>query len=319
MSLLVLGGTGTLGRQIVKRALDEGFQVVCLVRDFRRSSFLKEWGAKLVYGDFKSPETIPLALLGVTAIIDASTARPFDLYNTSQIDLHGKNVLIQAAKKALIKRYIFFSILKLDKQIKVPLVNFKLNIEDKLANSGLKYTIFRLPGFFQGIIGQYALPLLEQKIIWTTEEKTAIPYIDTQDVAKLTIKSLSINEVETTTLPLVGQDAWNSIQIIELCEKLSGRRSKVAYIPIAILNFACQFTNFFQWTWNISDRLAFTQFLCVSDRSNTVTDDLLPVMNVKRKDLNRLDMYLQEYFTKVMKRLKELNYDAKEKTNDQLF
>nr|YP_009510425.1 hypothetical protein [Gracilaria caudata]AXI96098.1 hypothetical protein [Gracilaria caudata] len=310
MSLLVLGATGTLGRQIVRRALDEGFQVKCFVRSFRKAAFLKEWGAELVYGDLKLPETIPPTLLGITAIIDASTARTSDLYNAAKIDLYGKYILIEAAKKAYIKRYIFFSILNANKYSEIPLIKMKIIIEDYLINSGIDYTIFNLAGFFQGLIAQYALPILDNQTVWIADDVKSVAYMDTQDIAKLTIRSLSIAKTKNKILPLVGCKSWNSMEIVELCEKLSGQRSRISRIPVFILTLLRRLTYFFQWSWNISDRLAFTAVLASSDSFNTSMSEVYGLLQTNEKDTETLEDYFKEYFSKVMKKLKEINYQS---------
>ena len=314
MSLLVLGGTGTLGRQIVKQALDEGYQVKCLVRNLRRGAFLKDWGADLVYGDLSIPSTIPLALKGVSIVIDAATVRPTDSYTSETIDWRGKLALIEAAKLAKVKRFIFFSVLNASQNSTIPLLELKTRVEQKLKESNLNYTIFQCSGFFQGIINQFAIPILEQQTVWLMGNSSPVAYLDTQDAAKTVIKSLDENSSLNKTFALIGDKFWTSEEIIEICKRLSGKEAKVSYIPFIFLGFLGQFFRFFEFTWNIADRLQFAELnsAVVNPRSVEAT--------IPWQETNlTLEQYLQEYFGKILKKLKETNYQQSQKVNDISF
>ena len=119
-SMLVVGSTGTLGRQIVKKALDEGYDVRCTVRPRQTpADFLRDWGATtvqvgvrhwqlpfscsklsllvaLVQVDLNDPTSIPAALVGVHTVVDCATARPEE--SAQKIDWAGKVALIQCAQ-----------------------------------------------------------------------------------------------------------------------------------------------------------------------------------------------------------------------------
>jgi uncharacterized protein YbjT (DUF2867 family) len=204
MSLLIIGGTGTLGRQIVLQALTKGYQVRCLVRNFRKAAFLKEWGVELVYGDLTKPETIPPYLKGITAIIDASTSRTDELDSLKTVDWEGKLYLIEAAKAANIQRFIFFSAQNVEQFTNIPLMKLKYNIEQKLKESTIPYTIFRLTGFYQGLIEQYAIPILENLPIWVTNENMYVSYMDTQDIAKFCLRALQLPKTKNQIFFLSG-------------------------------------------------------------------------------------------------------------------
>jgi uncharacterized protein YbjT (DUF2867 family) len=307
MSLLIIGGTGTLGRQIVLQALTKGYKVRCLVRNFRKASFLKEWGVELVYGDLTRPETIPPCLRGITAIIDASTSRPNELDSLKKVDWDGKLCLIEAAKAANIQRFIFFSAQNVEQFENIPLMKLKYGIEQKLEESNIPYTIFRLTGFYQGLIEQYAIPILENS------ENTYISYMDTQDIAKFCLRALQIPQTANQTFFLSGLKGWVSSEIISLCEQLAGQTAKVQRIPLILLKLISSLFGFFEWGQNISDRLAFVEILNTENNFSKSTFDLYKLFKIDSEEIIQLDDYFLEYFIRLLKRLRDINFEDVQK------
>ncbi len=309
MNLLVVGATGTLGRQVVRRAIDEGHQVRCLVRNARKATFLKEWGAQIVQGDLCAPETLPRVLEGITAVIDAATSRPTDSLTIKQVDWDGKVSLIQAAVKAGVERFVFFSILGAENFPNVPLMEIKRCTEVFLAESGLNYTILKPCGFLQGLIGQYAIPVLDNQAVWITGDSSPIAYMDTQDVAKFAVRALEIPETQNKTFPVVGTRAWGGYEIIRLCERLSGKDAKIARLPLGFLRGVRRVVRFFQWGWNVADRLSFTEVLATGKALDAPMDEVYEVFGLDPKETTTLESYLQEYFGRIMKKLKEIDFE----------
>ena len=313
MSLLVIGGTGTLGRQVVLQALTKGYQVRCMVRNFRRANFLKEWGAELVYGDLSIPETIPPCFQGITAVIDASTSRPSDLDALKKVDWDGKNILLESAKAANIKRFIFCSTQNSEQFDNIPLMEMKQGIEVKLKESEIPYTIFRLSGFYQGLIEQYAIPILENLPIWVTDENTSVAYMDTQDIAKFCLRSLQLPETENKTYMLGGPKGWVSSEIISLCEQLAGQTAKVNQVPVFVLKLMSNIFGFFEWGQNISDRLAFAEILNIESNFSKSTFEIYKTFKVDSNEVIQLDDYFLEYFIRLLKRLRDINFEDVQK------
>lgn len=320
MTILVIGGTGTLGRQIVRQVIDAGYITRCLVRNIRKADFLRDWGSDLVYGDLKIPETIPNALNGITIIIDAATLRAEDeIAKLSEVDLIGKIALIKAARVANIDKFIFFSITKNEKFKLIPLLKLKNKVEKILQYSKIPYKIYQLSGFYQGIINQYAIPILEQQTIYTTKDSQENAYIDTQDIAKICVKLL-ISDSKSRTGDIIecnGPKIWTANTIIKLCEEIPGQIAKISYTPKIFLTIVKKIISFAKWGWDIEDRLSFVELLSSDTKYNSKYKSDLELDTNKiiyREDLVFLENYLQEYFETMLKKLKDLNYDRAKAT-----
>lgn len=310
-SILVVGATGTLGRQIVRRALDEGYDVRCLVRPRPYpADFLRDWGATVVNADLTKPETIPATLVGVHTVIDCATGRPEEPIKT--VDWEGKVALIQCAKAMGVQKFLFFSIHNCDKHPEVPLMEIKYCTEKFIKDLGLNHIIIRLCGFMQGLIGQYAVPILEEKSVWGTDAPTRIAYMDTQDIARLTFIALRNEKLNGKLLTFAGPRAWTTQEVITLCERLAGQDANVTTVPVSVLRLTRQVTKLFEWTSDVADRLAFSEVLSSDTVFSAPMSETYNLLGVDAKAVVTLEKYLQDYFTNILKKLKDMKAQSKQ-------
>ena len=192
-------------------------------------------------------------------------------------------------------------------------MKLKSGIETKLKESDIPYTIFRLTGFYQGLIEQYAIPILENLPIWVTNENTSVSYMDTQDIAKFCLRSLQLPQTANQTFFLGGLKGWVSSEIINLCEQLAGQSAKVQRVPLIVLTLVSRFFGFFEWGQNISDRLAFAEILNVENNFSKSTFDLYKMFKIDPSEIIQLDDYFLEYFIRLLKRLRDINFEDVQK------
>tara|TARA_B100000900_G_scaffold385946_1_gene375983 strand:- start:1271 stop:2233 length:963 start_codon:yes stop_codon:yes gene_type:complete len=309
MKILLVGATGTLGRQIAKQAVEEGHEVRCIVRNPRKASFLQEWGCELTKGDLLIKDDISYALQDIEAVIDAATSRPDDSKSIYETDWEGKLNLFNECEKKDIKRVIFLSILLTEQFRNVPLMDVKFCTEKLLEKSNFNYTIFKCAAFMQGVIGQFAIPILDSQAVWMSGSPTKIAYINTQDMAKIIVSAIENSNTYKLSLPLVGPKAWNANEIISLCEKYSNKKAKVFRVADFIIKATQSAVSFFEDSLNISERLAFAEVTSSGKELNADMSKTLELLNFQDSNMTSLESYIKEYYEQILKRLKEMEVD----------
>jgi uncharacterized protein YbjT (DUF2867 family) len=318
MKVLVIGGTGTLGRQIARRALDAGHVVRCMVRSPRKAAFLQEWGCELTRGDLLEPDSLDYALEGQEAVIDAATARATDGASAYDIDWAGKQNLFAACRRAGQTRLVFVSLLGAQKHRSVPLMDIKACTEQWLEASDFDYTILRCVAFMQGLISQFAIPVLESQTVWVSGSPTPIAYMNTQDVARFAVAALERPETIRRAFPVVGPKAWTTSEITQLCERYSGREARVFRVPPVLLQLMQAVTGFFEASLNVSERLAFAEVVGGGEPLDAPMEASYAAFGLDPAETTRLEDYLKEYYDTILRRLREMESDLDKEAKKKL-
>ena len=188
-------------------------------------------------------------------------------------------------------------------------MDVKYCTEKLLEKSNFDYTIFKCAAFMQGVISQFAIPVLDSQAVWMSGTPTKIAYMNTQDMAKIIVSSINKPKSYKLSLPLVGPRAWDSDEVISLCEKYSNKKAKIFRVSPFLIKVTQNVISFFQDALNVSERLAFAEVTSSGIALDSDMSKTYEVLNLEKEDITSLENYIKEYYQQILKRLKEMEAD----------
>lgn len=263
--ILVVGATGQLGTSIVRKLRRDGRPVRSLVRKTSNYSHLLENGAEIVLGDLRDRSSLDAACQGVdTVIATANSALPREKADSfKDVDDKGYDNLINAARDARVRQFIFTSALSGPEFDRLPLVSRKRVNEERLRRSGMEYTIFRAAPFMDVSFAMMGsdIPLRGAEAasvarpFWFTAKffgsvknnisdagtigilgdgSTRHSYVCVDDVAEFHVKAIGHRSAINAAFDIGGPEALSQLQVKEIYEKILGKSLKARHTPALV-------------------------------------------------------------------------------------
>ncbi|MDP2308342.1 MAG: SDR family oxidoreductase [Pseudomonadota bacterium] len=205
--ILVTGGTGRLGNQIVRVLRSVGLDVRCLVRKGSEYFWLNDTGASYFFGDLRDPESLSRALRDVRYLIAAAGVRVEKTDNNHKnVTADGNIALFDAAKARKVEHVVFVSCAGAGDPRDVPALTGKKAAEDHLIASGLSHTILR-PGLFAANFADLARRAETNGAIFLPGRADAkISPLHGRDLALMCTAALDLPSVKNQVIEVGGPD-----------------------------------------------------------------------------------------------------------------
>lgn len=153
--ILVAGGTGFVGRGIVRELLRRGKQVSVLTRNAERAESKPGPAVEYREGDVRDPSTLGGAMQDVKVVIGTQQFPGSPMENRSkghtfeEVDARGTENLVTAAKAARVGRYVYVSGAGAARDAQRHWFRVKWRAEEAVRQSGMTYAIVR-PSWIYG-------------------------------------------------------------------------------------------------------------------------------------------------------------------------
>lgn len=215
-NILVTGGTGSLGSQVVARLRTVGCNVQLLSR--RRSP-----GA--VQGDLLTGEGLEQAVEGIDVIVHCAS----NPGHPHQVDGSGTKRLLQTAERAGVSHIIFVSIVGVDRNPFYPYYRVKLEVEQMIEHASIPWTILRATQFHEFVLK--LIQFLDRLPIMMMPKGFLLQPIETGEVADRLVE-LTLSAPAGRVPDIGGPEVWTAAELAREYFKATGRRRRIVEVPI---------------------------------------------------------------------------------------
>jgi uncharacterized protein YbjT (DUF2867 family) len=237
--VLVVGGTGMLGGQVVSELLARGKRVRALVRPTSDAKRLESNGVEIARGDMMDPASLLQAMDGADAVV--STAAGYTRHSkgdTDEIDIIGNQNLADAARRAGVNRFVLTSILTCDQTPQVPHFWHKKLAEDRLDELGVPFVALR-PGAFLDMITQMGGdPFTKRRLMWFGSPTIPLTFVLSRDLAGYLADAVDAPGVDGQRIDIGWDRPVSMEEIAQISGRLLGEKIRVWSIPAPLINTA---------------------------------------------------------------------------------
>lgn len=220
--VIVTGGAGRTGGEVVRLLSSRGIRVRALVRDPARVKGLTGPGVEVVVGDLSRPATLDPAFRGADKLF---------LVSSPALDvetLHGN--ALEAAKRTGIRYVVRLSARGAAQASPYVLLKVHGDVDENLSRSGLSFTILRPHAFFQNTL-MNAASISGQGVLYGTSATVGLSMIDSRDVALTAATLLTGNGHSGRMYDLTGPAAITHTQIAETLSTTLERQVRFQEVP----------------------------------------------------------------------------------------
>lgn len=237
VTVLLLGGTGTIGRATGRALREAGHTVVVLVRPGADVSGLQ--GCRVIEGRVTDPADVQAAMESArpVAVVSCLASRTGEPKDTWAVDHEAHSVILKSAVAAGVRQFVLLSAICVQK----PLLEFqraKLAFEAELQEAPISWSIVRATAYFKSLSGQVARVQAGRPfLVFGDGKATACKPISDADLGRYLTLCLTDPDKRNRILPIGGPGpAITPRDQVTMLERLTGRPVRVKHVPVALMN-----------------------------------------------------------------------------------